>query len=134
MKIKLRKADTKFTQLVREIYGYRCQRCGRAYMIDGVKVGNLGSLGVSHYYGRKRESTRFDLDNVTLLCNFPCHEKWEKVERGEYEKYMIKRLGQEGFDLLTWRSHLYAKRDDVLNIFWIEQELKELGESSIRRE
>ena len=120
MKIKLRKSDRLFTELVRKIYQHTCQKCGRVY-IPGVH--NLGNLGVSHYFNRRKESTRFDLDNVTLLCNFPCHQEWEKEKRGEYQEYMIKRLGQAGFDLLEYRSHQYQKRDDVMIILWLKEEL-----------
>lgn len=117
MKIKIRKADQLFTQLVRKIYAYTCQKCGRVY-IPGVH--DLRNLGVSHYWGRQRETTRFDLDNVTLLCNFPCHHEWEGEKRGDYQEYMIKRLGQSAFDLLEYRAHQYQKRDDALVIMWLK--------------
>ena len=91
----------------------------------------MGNLGVSHYWGRRHESTRFDLDNCTLLCNIPCHQEWEH-EKGddkngepkEYKKYMLDRLGQEGFDLLELRAHTYQKKDDELIIMWLKQEIK----------
>ena len=130
MKVKLRKADKKFTELVRRIYDYTCQRCGKRYVIDGVKVGNLANLGVSHYWSRRHEATRFDLDNVTLFCNFPCHtgeNGWEcEKKSGEYYNYMIKRLGQKGFDLLEFRAHQYQKKDDFTILLWIEQELGDM--------
>ena len=128
MKIRLRRADKLFTELVREVYAYTCQKCGKQYRIDGIIVGNLANLGVSHYWSRKREATRFDLDNATLLCNFPCHtgeDGWEGEKKsGGYYDYMIKRLGQRDFDLLEYRAHQYQKRDDYTIILWIKQELK----------
>ena len=108
MKTKLRKSDKLFTQIQRFRFNYTCQKCGRKY--DGDKP--LYNLGVSHYYGRSREATRFDNDNVTLLCNLPCHRKWEGEERGDYTEYMIGRLGQKGFEALTIRANTYRKRDD----------------------
>ena len=108
MKIRLRKADKLFTQIQRFRFDYTCQKCGRKYNEDKP----LYNLGVSHYYGRSRENTRFDDDNVTLLCNLPCHRKWEGEERGDYTEYMIKRLGQKGFEELTKRANTYHKRDD----------------------
>ena len=120
MKIKLRKTDRLFTRMVRIIYNFTCQKCGRVYLGDG----DLHNLGVSHYYGRSRESTRFDLENVTLLCNLPCHHRWGGEERAEYKQYMIDRLGQAGFDLLTVRANTYQKKDDVLMAMYLKQELK----------
>lgn len=109
MKIKLRKSDKLFTQIQRFRFNYTCQKCGRKYSEDKP----LYNLGVSHYYGRSRESVRFDNDNVTLLCNLPCHRKWEGEERGDYTEYMIERLGQEGFEELAKRANTYKKRNDT---------------------
>jgi len=92
------------------------------YSPDGV----LSNLGVSHYYGRARENTRFLLDNVTLLCNFPCHHLWEGEDRPDYKEYMIKRLGQDGFDKLTLAANTYQKRDDVTTEIILKDWLREL--------
>ncbi len=108
MKIKLRKADRLYTQVTRFRFNYTCQKCGRKYR----ETERLYNLGVSHYYGRSRENTRYDDDNVTLLCNLPCHRKWEGEERGDYTEYMINRLGQKGFEALTERANTYKKRND----------------------
>ena len=86
----------------------------------------MHNLGVSHYWGRSRESTRYDLDNVTLLCNLPCHQRWGGEERAEYTQYMINRLGQERFDLLTVWANTYQKRDDALVEMYLRQKIKEL--------
>ena len=122
MKIKLRKTDRLFTQLMRLIYKYTCQKCGRVYSPDD----GLRNLGVSHYYGRSRENTRFDEDNCTLLCNLPCHRRWEGEEREDYKNYMIDRLGQRGFDILTVMANVYKKRDDALTEFILEEKIKDL--------
>ena len=111
MKIKLRKADRMFTQVTRFRFDYTCQKCGKKY--DEYDTRSLRNLGVSHYYGRSRENTRFDPDNVTLACNLPCHRKWEGEERGGYTEYMIERLGQKGFEALTQRANTYRKRNDT---------------------
>lgn len=121
LRVKLRKADRLFTELVRQIYNYTCQKCGRIYIPD---VHNLANLGVSHYFSRRKEATRFDLDNVTLLCNFPCHRLWETENRAEYKEHMINRLGQEGFDLLEYRSHTYLKRDDKMVELYLKEKLR----------
>ena len=122
LKIRLRKTDKLFTSIVRLIFNYTCQRCGKQYSPDG----SLYNLGVSHYYGRSRENSRFLLDNVTLLCNFPCHQLWGGEEREDYKNYMLKRLGQEGFDKLTLVAHIYSKRDDKLTEIILKKWLEEL--------
>lgn len=109
MKVKLRKSDRLYTKVTRFRFNYTCQKCGRKYDENG----SLYNLGVSHYYGRSRENTRFDDDNVTLLCNLPCHRKWEGEERGDYTEYMMGRLGAEGFKTLTQRANTYKKRNDA---------------------
>tara|TARA_Y100000310_G_scaffold23392_1_gene22369 strand:- start:1448 stop:1834 length:387 start_codon:yes stop_codon:yes gene_type:complete len=110
MKTKLRVTDKLFTQLTRFRFNYTCQKCGRKYIESN--TASLRNLGVSHYYGRSREMTRYDPDNVTLLCNLPCHRRWEGEERGDYTEYMIERLGQKSFEDLQVRSRTYKKRDD----------------------
>ena len=122
MKIKLRKADKLFTRIQRFRFDYTCQKCGRKYS----EHQPLYNLGVSHYYGRSRENTRFDDDNVTLLCNLPCHRKWEGEERGDYTEYMIERLGQKGFEELTKRANTYKKRNDAETERILKEKIKEL--------
>ena len=127
MKIKLRKTDKLFTEIMRKTQDFTCQRCGMKYVFDGVKVRHLGNLGVSHYFSRRKENTRFDMDNCDLLCNFPCHRLWETEDRAEYTEFMIKKLGSDGFDLLRARSDTYTKRDDYITELYLQNKLKELG-------
>ena len=122
MKIHLRKTDKLFTEIMRKTQDFTCQRCGTKYVIDGVAVRSLQNLGVSHYWVRNRENTRFDLENCDLLCNLPCHRLWEGEDREKYTEFMIKKLGQGGFDLLMVRAHTYKKRDD----FFTSLELGEM--------
>jgi len=123
MKIKLRKTDLLFTKIQRFRFNYTCQKCSRKYD----EYARLYNLGVSHYYGRSREATRYDNDNVTLLCNLPCHRLWEGMERGDYTEYMITRLGQKGFEELTARSNTYKKRDDIQTEIILKSKLMEMG-------
>ena len=118
----MRKSDQLFTQIQRFRFNYTCQKCGRKYS----EHQPLYNLGVSHYYGRSRENTRFDDDNVTLLCNLPCHRKWEGEERGDYTEYMISRLGQKGFDQLTKRANTYKKRNDAEMEEILKAKIKEI--------
>ena len=121
-KVKLRKTDTLFTKLMRLKYNYKCVKCGRVYAPDDCR-----NLGVSHYFGRGKESTRFDEDNCDLLCTVQCHQRWgHGDERGDYIKYMVKKLGHEGLDLLELRANAYKKRDDVMDKFSLYYLLKEM--------
>lgn len=111
-----------WTKYIRIRDMYTCQKCGRVY-----PVGNCRNLGVSHFWGRGRENVRFDDDNCIALCTLPCHDYWGHGEgRKEYEEYMIKRLGQEGFEALMVRAHIRKKRDDNLDRIIIGQLLKEV--------
>jgi len=121
-KVKLRKADRLFTQYIRILFKYTCQRCGRVYSPDG----DLHNLGVSHYFSRRHESVRFDVDNVTLLCSLPCHYLWEHEDRLDYIHYMVKRLGKERFKALQVRANTTQKKDDKLVEIYLKAKLKEL--------
>jgi hypothetical protein len=122
-KTKERKTDKLFRQFIRRRDNYTCQRCGRVYLED-----NCRNLCVSHYWGRGRENTRFDPENCIALCHLPCHElKWGHGDgRGEYMSFMLKRLGQKGYDLLELRANTCKKRDDYLDELYLRQLLKEL--------
>ena len=127
MKIRLRKTDKLFTKILRIKQDFTCQRCKMKYVFEGVRVRSLGNLGVSHYFSRRKESTRFDEENCDLLCNIPCHQLWgHGEERAEYTKFMIKKLGQKGLDLLELRAHTYTKRDDIKAELILKEELKEM--------
>jgi len=119
-KIKLRRTDRLYTQHIRILFDYTCQRCGRVYPIDDCQ-----NLGVSHYWGRGHENTRFDDDNCIPLCTLPCHPIWAEEDRDEYKAFMIKRLGQKGYDLLEFRKNLYKKRDDKADLIILKELLKE---------
>jgi len=125
MKIKLRKTDRLFTQCLRILQDYTCQKCGMKYVFNGVVVKDLRNLGVSHYWSRSHENTRFDTENTDLLCNFPCHHHWQSDGRREYEEFMLKKLGQERYDLLDIRAHTYKKRDDGMDGIILKEMLKE---------
>ncbi len=119
-KVKLRKTDRLWTEYMRKKYDYTCQFCGKQYTPD-----NCRNLGVSHFYGRARESTRFDIDNCILLCSIPCHHYLD-THKNEYREFMLKRLGKERYDLLEWTANMYKKRDDAAEEIRIKQLLKEL--------
>ena len=131
MRIRLRKVDKLFSEYMRLYQDFTCQRCGKKYVFDGVVVGNLQNLGVSHYFGRSRENTRFDIENCDLLCSIPCHHYWGGEGREEYKQHMIKKLGQERYDLLELQANTYKKRDDKMTEIILNEMLKQLKAYSI---
>lgn len=120
-KTKLRPADKLWTQFMRIKGHYTCVRCGKVYSPE-----NCRNLGVSHYWSRSHNATRYDEDNCDLLCTLPCHQYWGHGEgRSEYTEYMIKKLGKEGYDALDARAHSYQKRDDKMAVLVIKELLNE---------
>ena len=115
-KIRLRKADKLFRKLILQRGNYTCARCHTVY-----NPNNCRGLHVSHYWGRGRENTRFDEENVCLLC-LPCHQSWGHGDgRDEYTEFMKKRLGKQGFEDLMLRAHIHKKRDDVVDELYINE-------------
>ena len=106
-KIKRRPADILFSQQVRSERGCRCEKCGRMH------ESNSKGLGVSHFWPRGNECTRFDRENVEILCNIPCHQYFE-THRTEYEAWKKERIGEKAYKLLMLRAHQVCKKDDKL--------------------
>ena len=121
MKTKLRKTDRLFRQYILRFYNYTCARCHTRYAPD-----NCRGLHVSHYWSRSRENTRFDIENVSLLC-YGCHIAWgHGDQRDEYTDHMRTKLGERRFEMLRARAHTYKRRDDKLDEVAIKEMLKEL--------
>ena len=124
-KTKLRKSDSLFRRYALKVYGYTCARCRRTYPSD-----NCRGLHVSHYWGRGRENTRHDIENVCLLC-YGCHLRWgHGDQREQYTGERRQRLGDKGFDLLELRAYTYKKRDDKLDEIIIKELLKEVNDTA----
>ena len=123
-KIKRRGTDRLWTQYKKITEKYTCQKCGRQYAVD-----NCRNLGVSHYHGRGHENVRFDEENTPCLCNIPCHEYFD-THKTEYAAFMRQRLGDERYDLLALRAHIYKARDDKSDVIIIKQLLKEVNNGS----
>ena len=120
MKIKIDPADTAFSQYIR-IRDGKCVRCG-----SPVKFNDKGmpvSHQASHYYGRGRESTRFDPENVDTLC-FGCHKIWGSDDKEGYRNYKMKQLGQKGFDRLTLRANTHKHKDRKMSLIQARLMLK----------
>ena len=117
-KIKIRKADTVFSNYIRTKANWTCQRCGKHY--DPPTT----SLQCCHFHSRRKESVRFDIDNVQCMC-YGCHAYIDShpLEKVEYFK---KILGEKSFDDLTLRANITRKKDDALQIIIYTKLLEEI--------
>jgi len=102
LKIKIDKADTMFSKAIRLRDKFRCSRCGKFYP-EGV------GLQVSHFYGRRYESVRYDQSNVDTICA-GCHIHWHG-NPAEYYEWKKEQLGDNKFEALKIRAHNYKKKD-----------------------
>ena len=120
MQIKLDAADIEFSKYIR-LRDKRCLRCGSQVKINprGLPI----SHQASHYFGRGKESTRFDPENVDCLC-YGCHRYWGSVDRESYREFKIKHLGQNKFKLLTLRANQTVKKDRKLSLIKASELLK----------
>jgi len=98
-------ADIEFSRFIRIRDKWRCVRCGRQHE-EGATT-----LGCSHYWGRRNESTRFDPENCDALCNMPCHRLWGGEGRADYTAFKKGQLGPKRYRALEKRSNTYAKKD-----------------------
>ena len=108
--MKIDKADSTFSLYIRTRDKWTCQRCHTVYTPP------TSGLHCSHYFGRGRESTRFEPDNCIALC-FGCHRLWgHGDQRDSYKEFMIDWLGQRRFDTLTIQAHTYAKKNRKMSL------------------
>ena len=98
MGIKITSTDRIFTQIVKELAGWECERCRKLY------GQSAPGYGVSHFYGRNVTATRISEENCMALCR-GCHQ-WLSDRPPEYCKLMEKRLGHGGFMRLQVRASL----------------------------
>lgn len=106
-----------------------CENCGKFCGEDN----EFGKLEAAHYHGRRKESVRFDEDNVNSLC-FSCHQRFHK-DTTLHTAFMKRKLGQRGYDLLQIRANTPLRgtkqmQDDMVKLF-CREELKRLDENNI---
>jgi hypothetical protein len=118
--IKIDPADRVFSRYIR-LKTKKCMNCGKR------GLGNEGIVGLqaSHYHSRRKESVRFDEENVDIFC-IGCHKRLGTEYRNEYDKFKIRQLGQKRFDLLTLRANIPVKKDRKLVYMVYSKLLKEL--------
>ena len=84
--MKLKKRDIAFSQLVRMRANWTCERCGK-YFSEGQRQG----LDTSHFFGRSRQSVRWNPINACSLCR-GCHS-YLGANPHEHTLFMKKYLG-----------------------------------------
>jgi hypothetical protein len=95
-------ADKKFSAWIRFRDG-RCMNCGKET-----------NLQCSHFWSRKHSSTRFDPDNCVAFCA-GCHLfKMENEKQGIYRDFMIRWLGQDGYDKLEQKRYTTVSRKEAI--------------------
>lgn len=117
-RIKIRKADKLFSDYIREKANWKCRCCLRDFS------NNRSSLEASHYFGRRKESVRFDESNVFAICK-GCHFKFHQ-DREIHKNFVITLIGEHEFARLTIRANTISKRDDKLQIIKIKQLISNL--------
>jgi len=124
-KIKIDLADAMFSRYIRLRDG-RCMRCGRLGS-KNAKGEMTNGLQCSHYFGRVKESTRFEPNNCDSLCAF-CHQEWGSNDREAYREFKIKQLGEQGFKLLQVQANTYKKRDRKMSYIIAKELVKTLND------
>jgi len=114
-KIRRDTLDDLFSQVVRmSVYSdgeASCEYCGRVYH-DTVKDNGetfeaWKHLECSHFKGRRRVSTRHDLDNCAALCK-SCH-RFLGENPDTHTAFFKKRLGSDKYDNLQARANTICK-------------------------
>lgn len=82
---------------------FKCISCG--------KIKEFSQADNGHYFSRTHLATRFDEDNCHAECRHCNRFKSDHLEG--YRENLIRKIGQQRFDLLKWRSGTSKKFTDV---------------------
>jgi len=116
--VKIDSADKYFSLYIRYRDNWTCQRCGTKYE----PVTN--ALHNSHFWGRARESTRFDPLNASAHCH-GCHSFFT-ANPELHRQWKLNRIGQAEYDRLMIRAETRQKKDrELMTILWKQEYLKE---------
>lgn len=107
--MKLDPADQWFSKYVRLLAG-ECRRCHS--LVEFNANGDPISHQASHFQGRRKEATRYDLDNVDCLCG-GCH-KYFTAMPFEHVEWQKKTKGEQVVNAIVIRSNSYKKKDRKL--------------------
>jgi len=113
-KIRIDSLDKLFSEIVRKRARGRCERCFKL----------KDRLECSHFFGRVKKSTRWDLENASGLC-FWCHMHFHAFPMDHVE-FFKKRLGEKRLLFLTLRANTPKKIDRTLKKIELQYELEKL--------
>lgn len=112
--VRIDPADKLFSLWIRWRAGWKCQRCGAQF-----EIGSQG-LHCSHFWGRARESTRFDPENAVAHCH-GCHS-YLTANPELHREWKLKQIGQEAYDRLMVRAQLHQGKDRMMaKLYWQER-------------
>jgi hypothetical protein len=104
--VRIDPADKYFSLYIRYRANWICERCQKQF-----EVGSQG-LHCSHFWGRARESTRFDPVNCVAHCH-GCHS-FLTANPELHREWKLKQIGQAEYDKLTIRAFTTQKKDRAL--------------------
>lgn len=116
-KVKLDAADIAFSKYVRTKAGWQCARCGRYAEGQG--------LHCAHFHARRKESVRFDLENVDALCA-NCHRHFTNHYE-EHKEWKLQKLGEDKYDLLMLRANTRGDKNRKAEAVYWRAELRKLA-------
>lgn len=108
MKISITPLDRVFSTYIRTKANWTCERCHTKYHLPTMALHN------SHYHGRRKKSVRWEEDNCSALCH-GCHLYFTSNPR-EHTLWMINKLGEKRYDLLTLKANLMSPVDKFQQI------------------
>lgn len=121
--------DAATSDLVRERADWTCERCEEVDH-EGQAKGKSMRMQCSHVYGRKHNSTRYELDNLFCLCA-TCHAYLE-TRPIEHAAFARSKLGDVRFEWLQQKHYQVKKwpkhEKEEARKFYIKQ-YKEIRES-----
>lgn len=117
-KLRRSKADALFSDLIRTLADWTCERCHTPYEPP------TSLLHCSHFHSRAKKSVRFDKENAAALC-IRCHQ-YLGGNPQEHLDFFRKRLGQKRLDLLEVRARTITKVDEKAIAMALKIELDEL--------
>lgn len=117
-KVRLDPADIAFSKYVRTKANWKCVRCGHPATGQG--------LHCAHFQARRKESVRFDEENVDALCA-GCH--WHFTHNyNEHKEWKLEQLGQKKYDLLILRANARGEKNrQAEKIYWRQKLKDEFG-------
>lgn len=119
-KVRIDPADTAFSQWIR-LRDRECLRCHSpvAFNDKGLPV----SHQASHFQGRRKESTRFDPENVVTLCG-GCHSYFT-ANPAEHYQWQVETFSQDLVDRVVLRSNIPQKKDRKMALLYWRERLKQ---------